>query len=114
MRDKEHICAIQAYEDMLLLTTLNYEYEVKDLKAAQELKVPKFEKKELELAEQLINKLTVKKFTMSRFKDTFAQELKKRIEKAAKGKKLEKIKKSTKAPEERNRAFARASAAQKH
>ncbi|HEX2977843.1 MAG TPA: Ku protein [Candidatus Babeliales bacterium] len=93
MRDKEYVCAIQPHGNILLATTLNYDYEIKELKETATLKIPKFEKAELNLAEQLINKLTVKKFSMSRFKDTFAQELKKKIAQAAKGKKLEKIKK---------------------
>jgi DNA end-binding protein Ku len=93
MRDKEYVCAIQPHENILLLTTLNYDYEIKDIEKFAPSKVPSFEKAELKLAEQLIDKLTVKKFSMSRFKDTFAQELKKKIEQAAKGKKLEKVKK---------------------
>lgn len=33
MRDKEHVCVIFPYKDGLLLTTLNYAYEVKSMES---------------------------------------------------------------------------------
>jgi len=94
MRDKDYICAIEAYKTGLLLTTLNYTYEIRDITKIAELAVaaPTLKKDELKLANDLIKKMTKKTFDMAKFKDTFAQELKKLIKKAVKGKKIEKIK----------------------
>lgn len=93
MRDKEYICAIQSYNDILLLTTLNYAYEVRSINIS-EIKIPKLKTDEIKLAQELISKLTVKKFDINKFKDTFAQKLKERIHESAKkgGKKIKKAK----------------------
>lgn len=102
MRDKQYICAIRPYKNILLLTTLNYAYEVRTLKKMEEIKPPKITKKELALAEQLINKLTEKKFDITKFKDFFVTELIKQISKLKKGtllpeKKIKAIEKQPKA-----------------
>ena len=76
MRDKEHICMLQPYNNYLLLTTLHYMYEIKGIKDLAFTKKVKIDAKELKLAKTFIEKLSVKKFDMSKFKDTLAQELK--------------------------------------
>lgn len=93
MRDKQYICAIESYKDGLLLTTLNYAYEIRDINKVLALqKAPKLDKKELDLSKKLIKKMYKKDFDITQFKDTFAQELKKLIKDMIKGKKkLEKI-----------------------
>lgn len=99
LKDREHVCAIQEYNNGLLLTTLNYAYEIKE-QPTQKM-APPMSKKELALAEQLINKLTVKKFNIESFKDSFAQKLKAHLKEAEKtkktGKKVKATKKITKA-----------------
>ena len=102
MRDKQYVCAIRPYRDVLLLTTLNYAYEIRTLKKMEAIKPPKITKKELALAEQLINKLTEKKFDITKFKDFFVTELIKQISKLKKGtllpeKKIKAIEKQPKA-----------------
>lgn len=101
-KDKEYIGAIQPHGNGLLLTTLNYEYEIRSLKKMEELSPPEhMESRELKLAEQLITKLSKKKFDMSRFKDTFAEKLQASIKKAAKGVTIPEAKKKVaKAPEQ--------------
>lgn len=85
-KDKEYIGALQPYTGGLLLTTLNYEYEIRPFAKLEELSPPEhMEARELKLAEQLITKLSKKKFDMSRFKDTFAEKLKEKIKQSAKG-----------------------------
>lgn len=87
MRDKEYICVINPYEQTLLLTTLNYAYEIRPLWQVPNLKPPKaLSARELQLAKQLINQLTVKTFKLEKFKDTFAQQLKEAIKKSKKQK----------------------------
>lgn len=79
LRDKEYICALQSYEQYLLLTTLHYPQEIKGLhNLALPKKVPNAN--ELKLAQELIEKLSAKSFTMSQFKDTFAQKVKKIVQ----------------------------------
>jgi DNA end-binding protein Ku len=74
MRDKEHVCVIFPYKDGLLLTTLNYAYEVKSMESLETLKsIPKIQESELKLALKLIELSTKKKFDMHQFKDHFAE-----------------------------------------
>ena len=90
MREKEYICIVTAYRKGMLLTTLNYAYEIRDIDALEELKSgPKFRKEEQELAKQLINKIYDKNFDIAEYKDTFAEELKKLIKKKEKGEPIE-------------------------
>src|SRR3990167_2027277 len=83
MKDKEYLCLLTPYENGLLITTLNYEYEVRDLYKIPELskREPKISKTELDLAVKLINQASKKKFDISKYKDTFAVELAKAIKK---------------------------------
>ena len=77
MREKEHLCAITPYHSILLVTTLNYSYEVQPIPVKQ---TPALEHKsagkaEFELAQELVHKYLSKKFDLSKYKDTFAQRL---------------------------------------
>ena len=84
MRDKEYTCMLQPYQDYLLLTTLHYAYEVRGVEKLAFTKKVKVNPTELKLAEQFINKLAVKTFDITRFKDTFAQEIKKLLKQRTK------------------------------
>lgn len=94
MRDKQYICVINPYENTMLLTTLNYAYEIRSLKDVPNLtEAPKkLEAEQLKLAQDLIGALSKKKFNLAQFKDTFAQQLKA----ALKSSKKEKIRKKKK------------------
>lgn len=96
LREKEYICAISPFENALLLTTLNYGYEIKHVKKIEELKAIKVSQAELKLAQQLISKLEVRKFDINRFKDTFAQELLERIKRAHKRITVKEVKRAKK------------------
>lgn len=98
LRDKEYVCAIRAYRNMLLLTTLNYAYEVKIFTKMEEIEAPKIDAKELKLAEQLISKLSKKKFDIAKFKDTFAVALVEKISELKKGIALPEKKKEIEKP----------------
>lgn len=87
LRDKEYVCVLRPYKGALLLTTLNYGYEIRALPLLKELKAPKISSKELQLAEELIKKLSKKTFNIDQFKDTFITKLKAHIRAAKKGKK---------------------------
>lgn len=77
----EHICAISPYKKGLLLSTLNYAYEIKEFKKIEELQPPtRITQKELKIAKQLIDQLTHKRFDMSKYKSPFAESLKKHMQ----------------------------------
>jgi DNA end-binding protein Ku len=88
MRDKQYVCMINSYKNILLLSTLNYTYEIRSLQEIKPLKqeIKKFNPAELKLAKQLVDQLTVKKFDVSKFKDTFLEELAKAIKQGKKEK----------------------------
>ena len=103
MREKEYVCTIKAYKEGLLLTTLNYSYEVRDIKGVDNLlSAPKIGAPELKLAEELINKLYKTQFNIDHFKDTFAEEMEKIMKKAAKGEVIEAAKVTKKERKEDN------------
>ncbi len=84
--EKEYVCAIESYKDGLLLTTLNYDHEIRNIKHVEYLSdAPSLKKEELDLAKQLIEKLEKKEFDISEFQDTYMDELKELIKKKAKG-----------------------------
>ena len=77
MKDKEHVCIISPYKHALLLTTLNYSYEINDIKDIETVgAAPKLTAQEVSLAVELIDRLTKKTFDVKQFKDTFALRLK--------------------------------------
>lgn len=87
MRDKEYVCLLQPYLNAILLTTLNYEYEIKHIAQVEELVAPgKVNESELKLALLLMSKLYKEKFDISAFKDTFAMHLTEAIKAQKEGK----------------------------
>jgi DNA end-binding protein Ku len=86
MRNKEYTSIISSYKKGLLLTTLNYQYEIRDINQLEELKEePKIREEELGLAKQLIAQLTKNAFDMSEFKDNYEEQLKVLLRKKEKG-----------------------------
>ena len=79
MRDKEYVCALSPYENGLLLTTLNYAYEIVPSKKIFQSKAKKPSATELKLAKQLITQNSAKDFNITHFKDSFIQKLKRAI-----------------------------------
>ncbi len=90
LREKEHIVTIRPFEYGLLMSTLHYDYEIRQMSKITELSVAvtsHISKEEEKLAEQLVKKLLVP-FDMSKFKDAYTEELKRKIDQYAKGKKV--------------------------
>jgi DNA end-binding protein Ku len=86
MREKEHVCAIEAYRQALLLTTLNYDYEIRDIERVDGLAdEPTISQVEMDLARQLLSQITVDEFDITRFHDTFEEELEQLVAKKARG-----------------------------
>jgi len=90
MKDKEHVVALRAYKKGLLLQTLYYESEIISMDLLAELEeLPKPEKKELELAQMLVEKLSKEEFDISKFKDEYTEALKQLIQAKVAGKSYE-------------------------
>jgi DNA end-binding protein Ku len=87
MHEKERICLISAYKRGLLLTTLNYAYEIRDIDAIVPEAKPKLSSQEKMLAKKIIEQLE-SEFDINAWKDTFAEELKKLIKAKLEGKEI--------------------------
>ena len=84
LHNREHVAVIKVHEEMLILNELRYQAELLNSK---DLKIPaaKTSGKELDIAIQLIDQLTVP-FDPAAYKDTYTEEIKKMIRQKTKGK----------------------------
>lgn len=92
MRTKATFCMLKADGDMIVLERLRFPEEIR---STEDLSVPtrtEVKPAELKMAVSLINQLTPKKFNISKYKDTYSEELMKLIEAKAKGTKVAKPK----------------------
>lgn len=94
LRNKEYVFAIQPYKDILLISSLNYEYEVRSAKNLEPAKKPTIPASEITVAKELLMRLYAKEFDIRGYKDTFEQ----RVEKALKAKKVKKVKQTKAEP----------------
>lgn len=89
MKNKEYLCAIQPYRRGLLLSLIHYSEEINNVDELENLDlIPKINKKEKELGKLLIEKFYSKKFDLTKYKDTFVEELKELIRRKIEGKKI--------------------------
>ncbi len=92
LRNKEHLAAIRPMDDVLTLTTMRFHDEVtspRDLdgEVFEEAKPKKPEKRELEMAKQLIDSLT-SEFEPGKYRDEYREELLDLLERKAEGKEV--------------------------
>jgi DNA end-binding protein Ku len=92
LRNKEHLAAIRTLEDVLTLTTMRFHDEVSspgdlDGEVFEEAKPKKPEKRELEMAKQLIQSLT-NDFEPGKYHDEYREELLDLLERKAAGKEV--------------------------
>jgi len=88
IRTREHLAALYAVENVLVLNTLRYANELrdpKDLKLPEDLKSAKVTPKELDMAERLVDDMAVD-FDPAKYHDTYRDDLLKMIEEKASGK----------------------------
>jgi len=85
MRNRVHICALKAYNGVLLLNQMRYVDEIREVPEVEKSKGERISPKEVQLATKLIQQLT-DKFKPNEFKDTYVAELKKVIKAKAAGK----------------------------
>jgi DNA end-binding protein Ku len=89
-RNKEHLAAIRPADGVLTLTTMRFADEVvppSELEDVLPAEAPKVAKREVEMAEQLIDSLT-REFDPSAYRDEYREELLAMIERKAEGKEL--------------------------
>lgn len=85
MREREYVAAIQPHGPGLLLSTLNYSYEIRDINDIESLaEPPELQKQELELARKLVDQLTEDEFKLTEFRDEFAERLQEMMERKEK------------------------------
>jgi DNA end-binding protein Ku len=92
LRNKEHLAAIRPMDDVLTLTTMRFHDEVSspedlDGEVFEEAKPKKPEKRELEMAKQLIESLT-SDFEPGKYRDEYREELLDLLERKAEGKEV--------------------------
>jgi DNA end-binding protein Ku len=92
LRNKEHLAAIRPMDDVLTLTTMRFHDEVSspqdlDGEVFEEAKPKKPEKRELEMAKQLIESLT-SDFKPDQYRDEYREELLDLLERKAAGKEV--------------------------
>jgi DNA end-binding protein Ku len=84
LRNRMHICALKAYDGVLLLNQMRYHEEIREVPEVDK-KGTKISPKDIQLATKLIHQLT-EAFDPAAFKDTYVSELKKVIKAKAAGK----------------------------
>ncbi|MDN3493222.1 non-homologous end joining protein Ku [Winogradskyella bathintestinalis] len=86
MRQKENLCLIGIYKNVMVLHVIRFEEEIRD---PNNIKVPKTKstKKEIAMAESLIENYT-EKFDFKKYKDVYNSQLLKIIESKTTGKKI--------------------------
>jgi DNA end-binding protein Ku len=85
LRNRVHVCALKAYNGILLLNQMRYQEEIREVPEVEKSKGARISPKEIQLATKLIHQLT-EKFDPAAFKDTYVSELKKVIKAKAAGK----------------------------
>jgi DNA end-binding protein Ku len=88
IRTREHIAALYAVDNMLVLDTLRYANELRDpseLKVPGDLEQARVTPKELDMAERLVEDMSIK-WNPTDFHDTYRDDLLKLIEEKSKGK----------------------------
>jgi DNA end-binding protein Ku len=90
LRNREHLAAIRASDGVLTMTTMRFADEVvspEELDDVLPQEAPKAQKKEVEMAQKLIDSLTAD-FDPSQYRDEYREELLSMIERKAEGKEL--------------------------
>lgn len=90
MREKQYLVAVRPSEGALILETMNWHDEVTPLAEVVDLPSDEVDERQLELANDLIDRLT-RPFDASRYRDTFREQLQELIARKAAGKALPKV-----------------------
>ena len=89
IRTRQHIAALYPVDNLLVLNTLRFATEMRspeDLDVPKDLKDAKVQPKELDMAERLVDDMTLEKWDPTDYHDTYRNDLLKLIEQKAQGK----------------------------
>jgi len=89
IRTRQHIAALYPVDNLLVLNTLRFATEMRspeDLDVPKDLKDAKVQPKELDMAERLVDDMTLEKWDPTDYHDTYRDDLLKLIEQKAQGK----------------------------
>lgn len=86
LRNREHLCILKPLGNAIVLNTIRFHEEIRDVKELKISSTSKVKPGELKMALSLIDQLTGK-FDISKYKDTYTDALMKVIRAKAKGKK---------------------------
>jgi DNA end-binding protein Ku len=101
IRTRQHLAAVYPVENFLVLNTLRYATELRspeDLDVPKDLESAKVQPRELDMAERLVDDMTMKTWDPTEYHDTYRDDLMKLIEQKAHGK-LKADRKAKAAPE---------------
>lgn len=87
MRGKKHLCALKPYQNTIMLLRLRFAEEIRETTGLNIPAKASIKSNELEMAVNLIDALTPKKFSLEKYKDTYHAALMKIIAQKEKGKK---------------------------
>ena len=87
MRTKQYLAAVRASGKVLMLETMYFPDEIRKADSVGELPADRVDKRELEMAERLIDSLTTA-WKPEKYKDTYREEVLEIIEAKAKGKEI--------------------------
>lgn len=87
IREREHLCVLRPGDDSIVMETMHWPEEVRDLNFAELRKRPKISDRERNMARQLIQQLSAD-FDASEFQDEYHKALKKLIDKKIKGEEI--------------------------
>jgi Ku protein len=86
MRDREYLCALQPFDEGMLLSTLYYHQDIRNMGEIEGLgRKPEFTEDEIEMGKLLIEKYYKKAFQLEEFSDTFIEKLKELIRRKMEG-----------------------------
>jgi len=89
IRTRQHIAALYPVDNLLVLNTLRFATEMRspdELDVPKDLKDAKVQPKELDMAERLVDDMTLEKWDPTEYHDTYRDDLLKLIEQKAQGK----------------------------
>jgi DNA end-binding protein Ku len=89
IRTRQHLAVLYPVDNLLVLNTLRYATEMRspeDLDVPKDLKDAKVQPRELDMAERLVDDMTMKAWDPTEYRDTYRDDLLKLIEQKAKGK----------------------------
>jgi DNA end-binding protein Ku len=89
IRTRQHLAVLYPVDNLLVLNTLRYATELRspdDLDVPRDLKDAKVQPRELDMAERLVDDMTMKKWDPTEYHDTYRDDLLKLIGEKAKGK----------------------------